>query len=677
MVWYYGMARHAITLRPNHGLFVKSSDLVKEPEVEGMPLPAAIDSLREEVIGLTAQLSEVSAALTRKNEDLLITNQDLLDLKETLVTQQTQQGAMTAQHSELVEKITASDELAIALQKEVAVLNGELAGAQGALTEQADAAASQDAVIETMQGKLDSAHKQLAHFQELYELATTESSSAKKAEQSSELELNEFKVQIAEQARLQAKSALETEDLTGQIGILEATVARLENELGVSAEGGKEMEAARTEILTATREKALASEAMLMEQSASLETATGKVTQLEMELADARAGKDQAEKRLETAVNAQREAASADSAASSAKLLEVQTSFSAFQDDLNILGFATVQQVKEELKSLRAAIAAATETAEATQLAHASQLREELAAQKAGFDAEAVGLAAKVGDAKKEKAFQAVELADLEEKVRVSTAKIATLEAAAAAAAAEGTATKAALAAATVQASQLAGVQAEAAAASSELQALKKAHAVQAGKVASLESSLTLTQASATRAQEKIASMSSSQEGALGSAIASATAAEDKFSAQTAALMDAKERQATADGKMKGLTASVAAAEAAAAEAGKKVRILEMQQATLKQELATKEFEYKEALASAGDGGVNDTTAFSEKLREAVIKLAMSEARVQEMLTDEREAAVEAEQRELGMAQLQASLAKQKAANSELAATLRKALASQ
>ena len=29
---------------------------VKEPEVEGMPLPAAIDSLREEVIGLTAQV---------------------------------------------------------------------------------------------------------------------------------------------------------------------------------------------------------------------------------------------------------------------------------------------------------------------------------------------------------------------------------------------------------------------------------------------------------------------------------------------------------------------------------------------------------------------------------------------------------------------------------------------
>jgi len=327
---------------------------------------------------------------------------------------------------------------------------------------------------------------------------------------------------------------------------------------------------------------------------------------------------------------------------------------------------------------LRDAIATANEDAEATQLAHAAQLRIELAGQKANFDAEAVGMAAKVGDAKKEKAMQAVEMADLEENLRVASGKLVTLATAAAAAAAEATETKGALASASVQAGQLAGVQAEADAASTELQALKKAHAVQAGKVASLESSLALTQASATRAQEKIAAMSSSQEGALGSAIASVTAAEDKFAEQTATLMAAKEEQANAAGTMKGLAASVAAAEAVAAEASKKVRILEMQQAHLKQELATNEFNHKEALASAGGaagGGLNEVTAYSEKLREAVIKLAMSEARVQELLNDEREAAVEAEQRELGMAQLQASLAKQKAANSELAATLRKTLA--
>lgn len=501
------------------------------------------------------------------------------------------------------------------------------------------------------------------------------------------MELNDLKVRISEQDRLQAKSVLDAEDMTGQLAILQATVERLENELGATAEGGKEVEAKRAEILAATREKALNAEAKLMEQSSKLEAVAGKAAQLELELADARTDKETAERRLETSLNAQREAASADSAATSKKLLEAQGTLSAFQDALNVLGFATVQQVKDELKSLRDASAAANENAEATQLAHTSQLRMELAAQKANFDAEAVGLAVKVGAANKEKAMQAIEMADVQESLRVANGKLATMEAAAAAAAGEAAAaaaaaageaaaTKETLAAASVQAALLPGLQAEADSTNTELQALKQAHAVQAGKVASLESSLALTQASATRAQEKLAAMSSSQEGALGSAMASVTAAEGKYAEQTAALMAAKEQEASAAGKMRGLAASVASAEAVAAEASKKIRILEMQHAHLKQEIATNEFNYKEALAGAGagGGGLNDTTAYSEKLREAVIKLAMSEARVQELLNDEREAAVEAEQRELGMAQLQASLAKQKAANSELAATLRKTL---
>lgn len=37
---------------------------------------------------------------------------------------------MTSQHGELVEKVTSSDNLAVTLQKEVAALNEELAGAQ-------------------------------------------------------------------------------------------------------------------------------------------------------------------------------------------------------------------------------------------------------------------------------------------------------------------------------------------------------------------------------------------------------------------------------------------------------------------------------------------------------------------------------------------------------------------
>ena len=535
-------------------------------------------------------------------------------------------------------------------------------------------------------------------IQPRYELATSESSTAKKAEQSTELELNDLKVRISEQDRLQAKSVLDAEDMTGQLAILQATVERLENELGATAEGGKEMEAKRAEILAATREKALNAEAKLMEQSSKLESVAGKAAQLELELADARTDKETAERRLETSLNAQREAASVDSAATSKKLLEAQGTLSAFQDALNVLGFATVQQVKDELKSLRDASAAANENAEATQLAHTSQLRMELAAQKANFDAEAVGLAVKVGAANKDKAMQAIEMADVQESLRVANGKLATMEAAAAAAAgdaaaaaaaaagdaaaaaaaaaADAAATKETLAAASVQAALLPGLQAEADSTNTELHALKQAHAVQAGKVASLESSLALTQASATRAQEKLAAMSSSQEGALGSAMASVTAAEGKYAEQTAALMAAKEQEASAAGKMRGLAASVASAEAVAAEASKKIRILEMQHAHLKQEIATNEFNYKEALAraGAGGGGLNDTTAYSEKLREAVIKLAMSEARVQELLNDEREAAVEGEQRELGMAQLQASLAKQKAANSELAATLRKTL---
>ena len=36
------------------------------------------------------------------------------------------------------------------------------------MTEQADAASNQSVLIETMQSKVDSSNKQLAHFQELY-----------------------------------------------------------------------------------------------------------------------------------------------------------------------------------------------------------------------------------------------------------------------------------------------------------------------------------------------------------------------------------------------------------------------------------------------------------------------------------------------------------------------------
>lgn len=36
------------------------------------------------------------------------------------------------------------------------------------MTEQADAASNQSVLMETMQSKVDSSNKQLAHFQELY-----------------------------------------------------------------------------------------------------------------------------------------------------------------------------------------------------------------------------------------------------------------------------------------------------------------------------------------------------------------------------------------------------------------------------------------------------------------------------------------------------------------------------
>lgn len=653
--------------------------------MESMPLPAAIDSLREEVIGLTAQLSEVSAALTRKNEDLLITNQDLLDLKETLVTQQSQHEAMTAQHADIVEKMTTADDLAVSSQKELDVANAELATANATITEQADAARAAAAAAEVMDSKLESTAKQLAKFQELYELATAESATAKKGEHTSELQLNELKVTISEGERLKAKSDLQIEDLNGQIGILEAKVARLENELGASAEGGQELVAKQSEILAATRAQALALETSLSEATAKLESTQQKLAASELELEDAKVSVSRAEKSLDTALAAQREAATADSTSSKAKLAEVQATLVTLQDDLNVLGFATAGQVKDELQSLRTQLTAADANAEETQLAHAAQLRHELAALKGAHDAEAVGLAAKVGEAKKAGAMKAMEMAEVEEELRAATAKVATLETAAAAAAAEDAEKSAALSAASASGAELstkltaveaalATAQSAAESAGNELQALKKAHEVQAGKVASLESTVTLTQAQATRAQEKITALTSSQEGALGDAIAAQTSAEDKHSAQTSSLLQAREKQAAAEGQVAGLNAAVSAAEAASAEAAKRVRTLELQAAHLKTEMATKEFNYKEALA-ASSGGANETTAYSEKLREAVIKLAMSEARVAELMNDEREAIVEAEQRELGMAQLQASLAKQKAANSEMAATLRKALA--
>ena len=607
------------TCPANHGIFAKKASLVRELEVDGMPLPTVLEELYKQKAALTTEVSILTQDLAAKDEDLLISNQDLLDAKKDLELLAETQAAMTQQHAALLES-AASNEAA------VRVANSQMAKDSTkilALTSELDAKAKAldfaELELSTTRSQLDSESKKNAQLEALYETTKSDAKSHLHQGHQASIELDEARAAAAEAERLRTKAEIDRESMQGQMDILQSKCARLEKEVGLASNSRDELESMRQEIINNERQKSTALEAELADAQASLAIATQQTTLLTLQLDEAAAAKKAAEKNLETQIRSQRDTGSAETDELRVQLRSSHDQVAAMQNELNALGFSTVAQAHDEIKQHRSSLAEAAEAANETRLAHAAQMRTELAAQKAGLEEESARLRKQLADTRSAAVEQTIAFADLEDKLADALQQVSAVR------------------------SEFDSADERAKRAEERERSANRVLAKESEKRKMAEENVANARDTDERGQEW----------------------EGKALDLEADLVAAREQCANATGTIAGLENCLRTSEQDVDLAREDVLALRSDVAGLKSELAAAKF-------AAVGSVVAGTSTLEDKLRELAGKLVLSNSHVEELLADAVEKESEIAEQDDVVEDLQASRADQQAINDGLAAQIKK-----